>query len=116
VAKTKIDAVSFTGTSGRTYEFRIYVWETRFKSLPGVYLVASRSMEPGGSPQYSTLFVGPADDLSKALKAHARGECFQLHYANVIGVLQEADAKAREQIAADLIGALRPPCNAPDAD
>ncbi|HEX5047241.1 MAG TPA: hypothetical protein VFX89_08990 [Gammaproteobacteria bacterium] len=116
MAKTKIDAVSFTGTSGRTYDFRIYVWDTRFKSLPGVYVVASRSLEPGDKPRYSPLFVAPADDLSKALKEHARADCFQLHYANVIGVLKEADAHAREQIAADLVGALRPPCNAPDAD
>ena len=116
MAKTKIDAVSFTGTSGRAYDFRIYVWETRFKSLPGVYLVASRSREPGDKPRYSPLFVGPADDLSKALKAHARRDCFQLHYANVIGVLKEPDARAREEIVADLIGALHPPCNAADAD
>jgi hypothetical protein len=116
VAKTKIDALSFTGSSGRSYEFRIYVWETRFKSLPGVYVVASRSVEPGNEPKYSPLFVAPADDLSKALKGHARGDCFQLHYANVIGVLKEPDGRAREQIAADLIGALHPPCNAPEAD
>ena len=116
MAKTKIDAVSFTGASGRTYDFRIYVWETRFKSLPGVYVVASRSVEPGDSARYSPLFVAGADDLSKALRQHARGDCFQLHYANVIGVLKEADAGARAQIAADLIGALHPPCNAPDAD
>ena len=116
MAKTKIDALSFKGSSGRSYDFRIYVWETRFKSLPGVYVVASRSVDPGNEPKYSPLFVAPADDLSKALKEHARGDCFQLHYANVIGVLKEADAQAREQIAADLIGALHPPCNAVDAD
>jgi hypothetical protein len=116
VAKTKIDAVSFTGRSGRAYDFRIYVWETRFKALPGVYVVASRSMEPGEEPRYSPLFIGAADDLSKALKQHSRGDCFQLHYANVIGVLKEPDTNAREQIVADLIGALDPPCNTADAD
>jgi hypothetical protein len=116
VAKTKIDAVSFTGRSGRTYTFRIYIWDTRFKALPGVYVVASRSVEPGEEPRYSALYVGPADDLSKALKQHARADCFQLHYANVIGVLKEADARAREQIVADLVGALEPPCNSADAD
>src|ERR1043165_8466777 len=59
VAKTKIDTLSYTGRSGRAYDFRIYVWETRFKSLPGVYVVASRSMEPGKEPQYSPLFIAP---------------------------------------------------------
>ncbi|HZF28959.1 MAG TPA: hypothetical protein VE907_07565, partial [Gammaproteobacteria bacterium] len=76
----------------------------------------SRSVEPGDEPHYSPLYVGPAEDLSKALKQHARGDCFQLHYANVIGVLKEPDARVREQIAADLIGSLDPPCNSADAD
>ena len=116
MAKTKIDAVAFTGRSGRSYDFRIYVWETRFKALPGVYVVASRSVEPGETPLYSPLFVGEAEDLSRVLKQHARSDCFQLHYANVMGVLKELDAAAREQIVADLVGALDPPCNAPDAD
>ena len=116
MAKTKIDAVSFTGRSGSAYQFRIYVWDTRFKALPGVYLVASRSIDPGEQAQYTPLFVGAAEDLSKALRQHARSDCFQLHYGNVIGVLKETDTGTREQIAADLIGALNPPCNAADAD
>ena len=116
MAKTKIDGVTFTGRSGQAYDFRVYVWDTKFKALPGVYVVASRSIAPGEAPRYEPLFVGPAPDLSKALKAHARTDCFQLHYANVVGVLQEPDADAREQIVADLVAGLRPPCNAPDAD
>jgi hypothetical protein len=39
-----------------------------------------------------------------------------MYYANVIGVLKEADAGVREQISADLIAALTPPCNADDAE
>jgi hypothetical protein len=62
------------------------------------------------------LFVGSAADLSKAFKGHPRGDCFQMYYANVIGVLKEADAGARERISADLIAALAPPCNAADAE
>jgi hypothetical protein len=113
---TKIDSLAFTGKSGETYSLRVYVWETRFKALPAVYLVASRSVEPGAVPTYQPLFVGAADDLSKAFKSHPRNDCFQLHYANTIAVLQEQDPAARERIAADLIAALEPPCNAPDAD
>jgi hypothetical protein len=113
---TKIDNVSLTGRSGRQYEFRMYVWDTKFKSLPGVYLVASRSMEPGQKPIYSALFVGAAGDLSKALKSHPRAECFQMYYANVVGVLREERDGEREQIAADLVDGLAPPCNATDTE
>jgi hypothetical protein len=117
VAKTtRIDAVTFAGRSGKDYEFRVYVWDTKFKSLPGVYVVASRSIEPGESPRYEPLFVGAAADLSKTFKSHPRSDCFQMYYANVVGVLMVTDADHREQIARDLADGLSPPCNAADAD
>lgn len=114
--KTKIDGATFTGRSGRTYEFRIYVWDTKFRALPGVYVIAERSIEPGKPAHYAPLFVGEVVDLSKALQNHPRSDCFQLHYANVIGVLKESDTAARERITTDLIAGLAPPCNAADAE
>lgn len=115
--KTKIDTLELTGKSGTRYSLRVYVWETRFKAIPGVYVVASRSVEPGAAPTYQPLYVAAADDLSKVpFDRHPRNDCFQLHYANTIGVIQEGDAAARERIAADLLDGLQPPCNAPDAD
>jgi hypothetical protein len=113
---TKIDTVSLGGRSGRQYEFRMYVWNTRFKPLPGVYLVAARSIEPGQKATYSPLFIGAAGDLSKALKNHPRNECFEMYYANVVGVLREERESERTQIVADLLEALAPPCNSTDTD
>jgi hypothetical protein len=112
---TKIDAVSFTGRSGQSHSFRIYVWDTKFKPLAGVYVVASRSMEPGEPARYEAVFVGMASDLSRVLKNHPRSECFQMYYANVVGVLQQNDEDARAAIVADLVDGLAPPCNASDA-
>ncbi len=112
---TKIDEVTFAGRSGTRYDFRIYVWETKFKAVPGVYVVASRTMEPGQPAQYAPLFVGEAADLATALKSHPRDECFQMYYGNVIGVLKESDDARRTSILADLLDGLAPPCNATDA-
>jgi hypothetical protein len=112
---TKIDEVTFAGRSGQSYGFRVYVWETKFKTVPGVYVVASRTVEPGKRAQYSALFAGEARDLSSALKGHPRDECFQMYYGNVVGVLKEDDDAKRATILADLLGALAPPCNATDA-
>jgi hypothetical protein len=109
---TKIDEVAFTGRSGQRYDFRIYVWDTKFKAVPGVYVVASRTIEPGERPQYAPLFVGEAADLSVALKDHPRDECFQMYYGNVVGVLKEEDDERRASILADLLEGLAPPCNA----
>jgi hypothetical protein len=115
VKTTKIDEVTFAGRSGTRYDFRIYVWETKFKPVPGVYVVASRTVEPGSPAQYAPLFVGQAADLSAVLKDHPRDECFQMYYANVVGVLKVDDDDRRAAILADLLAQLHPPCNAADA-
>lgn len=112
---TKIDEVAFAGQSGQRYDFRIYVWETKFKAVPGVYIVASRTVEPGQRARYEPLFVGQAADLSAVLKGHEREECFQMYYGNVVGVLKEHDGNKRGSILEDLLAGLAPPCNAPDA-
>lgn len=108
---TRIDTVSLAGRSGRRYEFRMYVWDTKFKAVPGVYLVATRGIEPGQKATYTPLFIGAAGDLSKALKNHARSDCFQMYLANVVGVLREELEDERAHIVADLIDALAPPCH-----
>jgi hypothetical protein len=112
---TKIDEVAFTGRSGQSYDFRVYVWETKFKTVPGIYVVASRTVEPGQRAQYSPLFAGEARDISTALKQHPRDECFQMYYGNVIGVRKEDNDDKRALILADLVGGLALPCNAKDA-
>lgn len=114
MAKTKIDTISLKGASGDEYALRVYVWDTLFKALPGVYVVASRNVEPGRPASYDPVFVGIANDLSKALAEHPRSECFQMYLANVVAVLHEENAAARDRIAGDLIAALAPPCNSDD--
>jgi hypothetical protein len=112
---TKIDEVAFAGRSGTSYDFRVYVWETKFKAVPAVYVVASRTIEPGQPPQYQPLFVGETADLSAAFRGHARDECFQMYFGNVVGVLKESDDTRRTSILADLVDGLAPPCNAAGA-
>jgi hypothetical protein len=115
VAKTRIDAVTFVGRSGKRYDFRVYVWDTKFKSLPAIFVVASRHIEPGEDPRYEPVFVGTTADLTKAFDDHPRTDCFQMYYANVVAVLKEPDEDSRERISRDLIDGLAPPCNADDA-
>jgi hypothetical protein len=112
---TKIDDVSFAGRSGQHYAFRVYVWDKKFKAVPGVFVIASRTVEPGQPATYAPLFAGEARDISAALKNHPRDECFQMYYANVVGVLKEDNAEQRASILADLLGSLALPCNATDA-
>lgn len=113
---TKIDDVTLRGASGEAYRFRVYVWGTKFKALPGVYLVAARTMDPGQPAQYAPLLVGEAADVSTVMVDHPRDECFQMYLANVIGVLHEEDGTRRAAIVADLATGLEPPCNSPDPE
>ena len=113
---TKIDEIAFTGRSGTRYDFRVYVWETKFKSLPAVFVVASRHIEPNEDPRYEPVFVGATDDLTRTFDGHPRTDCFQMYYANVVAVLKEPDERSRDLISKDLVEALTPPCNADDAE
>jgi hypothetical protein len=112
---TKIDQIELAGASGQRFAFRVYVWATKFKAVPAVYVVAARTVEPGKPAEYAPLLLGATPDLSAAFKSHPRDECFQMYYGNVIGVLKEDDEEQRASILADLLGAMAPPCNAPDA-
>ena len=84
--------------------------------MPGVYVVASRSIEPGRARVTNRYSSEPPADLSKTFKSHPRNECFQMYYANVVGVLKETDADHREEITRDLTAGLAPPCNAADSE
>jgi hypothetical protein len=112
---TKIDELTLAGRSGQRYDFRIYVWATKFRAVSGIYVVAARTIEPGQRAKYEPLFVGEATDLSVAFKDHPCDECFQMYLGNVVGVLKEENAERRAAILTDLLDGLAPPCNAPDA-
>ena len=48
-----------------------WILQRRFKAVPGVYIVAARTIEPGQPPQYQPLFVGQTADLSAVLRGHS---------------------------------------------
>ena len=106
-----IDTVTLAGKSGRTYQLRIYPWKHPFKQLAAVYAVMERGIESRSTPTYSTIFVGETENIRTVFAGHDKGECFEMYYANTIGVLPEPDAAWRATIADDLRAALDPPCN-----
>jgi hypothetical protein len=106
-----LDTLTLVGKSGRKYELRVYPLIHRFKRLSGVYAVMERVVEPRSTPKYSTVYVGETENLATVLSGHEKTECFEMYFANTIGVFAEADAAKRAAIANDLSGALGPPCN-----
>jgi len=107
----RLESFTILSRSGQTYKFYMYVWGNRFKRLPGVYLVAERTVEPGEEPKYRAIYVGETIDISSISETHEKYDCFQVHYANTIGVLPEVAPEERTSIVFDLISFLRPPCN-----
>lgn len=115
LAMPPLDTVTLAGKSGQTYQLRIYAWKHPFKVLAGVYAVMERAIEPGSAPAYSTVYVGETDNVRTVFASHAKSECFEMHYANTIGVLPESDPAQRAAIVYDLCAALDPPCNRKDS-
>jgi hypothetical protein len=70
-----------------------------------------RAIESRSTPAYSTIYVGETDNVRTVFANHDKRECFEMYYANTIGVLPEPDASWRAAIAEDLRVALDPPCN-----
>lgn len=107
----KLDSIPLGGSSGRAYEFRVYVWGHGFKPLPAVYVAMERRLEPDGTARYLPVYVGETADLSRIFDDHPREDCLQVYLTNTIGVYPEADSETRKSIVVDLLAALEPPCN-----
>lgn len=114
-AMPPLDTVTLAGKSGRAYELRIYAWKHPFKLLSAVYVVMERVIEAQTAPSYSPIYVGETENVRTVFAGHAKSECFEMYYANTIGVLPEPDAAQRAAIVADLRAALDPPCNRNDS-
>jgi hypothetical protein len=107
---TKIDEVTFAGRSGTRYDFRIYVWETKFKAVPGVYVVASRTMEPAMRAVHHCSWA--RRPIAVALKSPSR-RVFQMYYG---ACSQRAEGMTMPDASfSGLLDGLAPPCNAADA-
>jgi hypothetical protein len=106
-----LDTLTLVGKSGCKYEFRVYPLKHHFKRLSAVYAVMERVVEPRSAPKYSAVYVGETENLATVLSGHAKTECFEMYFANTIGVFPEVDASKRAAIANDLRGALDPSCN-----
>ncbi len=107
----KLTTVTFTGTSGATYGFEVYPWDTGFNAVGAIYLVTKRSRNSGGRFSHTRIYVGQTSDLSERFDNHHQASCFSGHGVNCICVYREDSERQRLQIEADLISNYRPPCN-----
>jgi hypothetical protein len=107
----KLATVSFTGTSGATYEFDVYPWDTDFNAVGAVYFVTKRSHNAQNGYSHSGVYVGQTGDLSERFNSHHQPECLKRNGVHCICVYREGTEGRRREIEADLIANYQPPCN-----
>lgn len=108
----KFGTVSFTGASGKKYDFNAYSWGTSFKQSYGaVYFITKRSKNPKGGYSHTEIYVGQTEDLSTRFDDHHKQNCFNRYNANCICIYGEQNENTRLEIEQDLLDNYDLPCN-----
>jgi|SRR5262245_3633687 len=100
---------TLTGRSGTGYEFTVFPRFTTFKPNGGVFVMGRQT----GAETFEFCFIGQTADLSVRPLQPDKTSCFQRFGVDHIFIIEEPDAASRAKVAADLIGAYQPSCNAP---
>lgn len=106
-----VSAQLLLGASGARYHFEIYPRRTTFSAGGGVYVMAKQSPPFAFHPGLTYIYVGETSDLSQRPLNHERKSCFDLHKADSVLILREANRARRLDIETDLRHSLSPPCN-----
>ena len=78
-------------------------------NVPEHLPVASDS---AGGNSYTAIYVGQTEDLKERLGNHHKQGCFDQHNYNAVSVHRQKSSSRLIEIEADLVEALKPPCNA----
>ena len=102
----QIETVTFTGSSGKTYEFTAYTADTNFKAIGAVYIFTKEE-----NRVYKLLYVGQTDNLGRRIPNHEKWPCARRYGVDSICVLVVRSLLSRRQIEDDLLERWNPPCN-----
>jgi len=104
-------SMTVKGTSGNSYTFEVYSYDTEFKPLAAVYLITKRTPKTDGTGSHSFIYVGETDDLSDRFDGHHKEQCFINYGANCKCIHLEDSKSVRLQIESDILGNYNFPCN-----
>jgi hypothetical protein len=107
----KLGKVVLQGASGIRYEFGVYTRSDIFKPIAAVYFLAKRIPQGPDHADYSWIYVGHAEDISKRPFEQKRKACIDRYEANSVCLYIEESVTKRVAIEADLREAYDPPCN-----
>ncbi len=101
----------FKGKSGKTYQFAVFPFGTRFRKKSGVYVIGSRTNGANGSHRIEAIYVGHTEDFSQSFEKHHKAKGFAEQGADCICVQSDTAEESRLAKEQDLVGALHPSCN-----
>lgn len=104
-----MSTVTWTGKSGRTYDFTLYPIGTTFKAVAAVYIFTKET----SNRRWAPIYIGETSDLSQRFDNHHAMPCIKRNGATHICVYTEgmSDLRRRKAVEADLLANYDPPCN-----
>jgi hypothetical protein len=100
--------VTWTGVSGKKYEYSMNTIGTTFKPIAGNYIFAREVR----LHEWMAIYVGETDNLQESLESHEKMSCIQENGARHIHVhTSDIDERVRREEADDIIAKWNPPCN-----
>lgn len=106
----KIADATFKGSSG-SYSFEVYLSDTVFNAVGGVYCFTKRSIDAAGKGSHDFLYIGETDSLADRIPNHEKWPCVRRHGANCVCVHRDNDGRSRLKKETDLRAANPTPCN-----
>ncbi|MDO8422318.1 MAG: hypothetical protein Q7S99_09155 [Parvibaculum sp.] len=106
---TATQTATWTGASGKKYQYYVYKIGTKFKAVPANYIYTKISAANTWVP----IYIGETSDLSvRILDTHHQRDCILRNGATHIHVHKSsATAQVRIDEETDLRKAHKPPCN-----
>ena len=108
----KIATLTLSGKSGKNYSFDVYVLDSDFPHVAGVYAVTLREQKDEDTGTHDVKYYGQAEHIDDRFDTHDKADCFKRERANCVCVHQESSEARRLAIEADLLAKEKPPCNA----
>ncbi len=101
------DKCTWTGLSGKVYEYNIYPISDNWNDIAGNYIFAKES-----SPhKWEAVYIGETESFKDRLPSHNELPCVKRNGGTHIHAHTNQDGQARLDEEADLIATGRPPCN-----
>lgn len=105
-----VPTVTFTGVSGKKYDFKVYPKNTKFPNIGAIYILSKRTVV-NGQGSHELLYIGETEELGSRLSNHEKWPCVNRLGCNVVCVKTQNDRRFRLAIEADIRKKYDPPCN-----